>query len=157
MFELSSSNFEGGGVMPPRLATERVDGGTNVSPALSWNGAPEGTRSFALAAVDRHPVADNWVHWLIVDIPSGVSGLPEDASGDRMPQGARELQNSFGSPGWGGPQPPPDSGPHTYEFTLYALAEEEVTIAEDASLGQFEQAIAGVTLGSATATGIFER
>ena len=40
----------------------------NISPPLEWEDAPEGTRSFALAFVDRHPVARNYVHWLVADI-----------------------------------------------------------------------------------------
>ena len=41
---LSSSAFVNGGSIPTRFTGE----GDDVSPALSWSRAPDGTRSFAL-------------------------------------------------------------------------------------------------------------
>src|SRR4051812_1016093 len=110
MMVLRSSAFEDTQMMPPKYAKK----GENVSPPLLWENVPQGTKSFALAVVDRHPVARNFVHWLVIDMSADVTSLEEGASGSaRMPVGSRELKV------YGGPNPP--SGSHNYEFTLYAL------------------------------------
>jgi hypothetical protein len=74
-----------------------------------------------------------------------------------MPKGAVELQNSFGRPGYGGPQPPPGSGDHPYVFTLYALNVPKVDLPKNTSLAAFQQALEGKTLATATITGYFGR
>jgi hypothetical protein len=112
----------------------------------------------ALAIVDRHPIANNWVHWLVVNVPKTTSILAEGASRtDKMPAGAKELNNTFGSLGYGGPQPPRGSGPHDYEVTLYALNVDDLALAANTSLAVFEKAIAGKVLASAKIVGTYER
>src|SRR5258708_27194238 len=64
MMVLRSSAFEDTQTMPSKYAKA----GQNVSPPLSWENAPQGTKSFALAVVDRHPVARNFVHLLVIDM-----------------------------------------------------------------------------------------
>jgi Raf kinase inhibitor-like YbhB/YbcL family protein len=89
MMMLRSSAFEDTQTMPPKYAKK----GENVSPPLSWDNVPQGTKSFALAVVDRHPVARNFVHWLVIDMSADVTSLEEGASGSaRMPAGSRELK-----------------------------------------------------------------
>ena len=68
--QITSSAFPEGGKIPLPYVMPGA-GGQNVSVPLSWSGAPAGTQSFALAMVDPHPVANNWVHWLVVDLPKG--------------------------------------------------------------------------------------
>lgn len=89
-------------------------GGKNVSVPLSWKNVPSGTKSLALSMIDPHPVAQNWVHWLVINVPANVVFLTEGASGKKMPPGTVELQNSFGDVGYGGPQPPKGTGDHPY-------------------------------------------
>lgn len=132
-------------------------GGSNVSPPLSWSGAPEGTMSFALECVDLAPIAHRWVHWLIVGIPAEVTSLVAGASRARMPAGARELSNGYGATGWGGPQPPVGSGVHEYHFTLYALNTARIEVADDASLDEFHAALRANVLASGSLTGTFQR
>lgn len=74
-----------------------------------------------------------------------------------MPAGARELVNSFGSVGYGGPQPPPGSGAHPYEATLYALDVPRLDLPERATLQQFQSAIVGHVVGQASYAGTFSR
>ncbi len=159
MFKLESASFTSGGAVPPRFAMTAVKGGENRSPAFQWSGAPKGTQSFVLAFIDRHPIARNWVHWLVADIPAAVSALPEGASGTlKLPKGAIELGNSFGRPGYGGPQPPPGSGPHQYEATLHAVSIARLPrIAAKASWEDVQAAMAGMILGKASVSGTFER
>ncbi len=153
---LKSPAFEDGGHIPLKYVMPGA-GGENISPPLFWSGAPGGTKSFALLCVDPHPVARNWVHWMVIDIPPQVDHLPEGASPNNMPKGAKELKNSFGFVGYGGPQPPPGTGEHPYVFTIFALDVAHLPLPEDATLAQFEQAISGHVLAKATLTGYFGR
>jgi phosphatidylethanolamine-binding protein (PEBP) family uncharacterized protein len=52
---------------------------------LAWKNAPAGTKSFALSIVDPHPVAQNWVHWFVINIPPNVTAIEEGASTKKMP------------------------------------------------------------------------
>jgi len=159
VFELVSSAFASGGVIPERFALHpHGSSASEASIPYEWSGAPAGTRSFALSLVDHAPVAHEWVHWLVIDLPPQASALPEGASHSAsMPSGSRELVNSFGSVGYGGPMPPPGSGVHPYEATIYALDEPSLALPAHPSLAQFEQAIAGHVLGQASYTGTFQR
>ena len=92
--QITSSAFPDGGKIPLSYVMPGA-GGQNVSVPLSWSGAPAYTQSFVLAMVDPHPVANNWVHWLVIDLPKDSTSLPEGASGRTMPPGTQELKNSF--------------------------------------------------------------
>jgi len=157
LLTLSSPAFADGERIPTIHALASVSGGENVSVPLQWAGAPEGTASFALAMVDRHPVANDWVHWLVVDIPADVTSLAADASGSAMPDGCREVNTTFGRPGYGGPAPPAGSGEHDYEFTLYALDVSEIDVGEQPSADEIERAVEGHVLVSARLVGTFSR
>jgi Raf kinase inhibitor-like YbhB/YbcL family protein len=154
--QITSSAFPDGGKIPSQYVMPGA-GGQNISVPLSWSGAPAGTQSFALSVVDPHPVARNWLHWLVIDLPKDSTGLPEGASGRKMPQGAQELKNSFGDTGYGGPQPPRGTGDHPYVFTLYALSLPKVEVSKSAGLATFRQALEGKILATAPLTGYFGR
>ncbi len=132
-------------------------GGKNLSPPLAWNGARSGVKSFALSIVDLHPIANNWLHWCVINIPPDVTAFAEGASGGAMPPGATELYNSFGERGYGGPHPPKGSGPHSYEFTLYALGTEAVDLSANSSLSAFRRTVQAHVLDTARLTGVYER
>lgn len=154
---ITCPSFPDGKSIPTKYANKGVAGGSNISPPLFWTGVPEGTRSLVLAVVDIHPIANSWVHWLILNMPAGTTGLPEGASGKKMPPGTKELYNSFGEMGYGGPQPPKGSGPHSYVVTVYALSAEKLDLTANASLTAFRKAVEGKVLASASLTGIYER
>ena len=154
--ELKSTAFTDGGKIPQKYVMPGA-GGENVSLPLQWSGAPEGTKSFALAIVDPHPVANNWVHWLVINLPAEASGLEEGASGQKMPAGAVELKNSFGKTGYGGPQPPPGTGDHPYVVTLYALKVDKLDLKPGTDLADFQKALEGKTLDTAKITGYYGR
>jgi hypothetical protein len=154
--QLTSSAFKDGGKIPQQYVMPGA-GGQNLSLPLTWSGAPAGTKSFALSIVDPHPVARNWVHWLVTDIPGDAASLAEGASGKKMPQGAVELKNSWGEAAYGGPQPPKGTGDHPYMVTLYALSVPRLEVKPAASLAQFKQALEGKILASATITGYYGR
>jgi Raf kinase inhibitor-like YbhB/YbcL family protein len=154
--QLSSQAFSDGGKIPQPYVMPGA-GGQNLSLPLTWSGPPAGTKSFALSIVDPHPVARNWVHWLVVDIPGDANSLAEGASGKKMPPGAVELQNSWGKPAYGGPQPPSGTGDHPYVVTLYALSVPQLQVKAGAGLMGFKQALEGKVLASATITGYYGR
>jgi hypothetical protein len=156
--ELKSSAFTNGKPLPTKYANTGVSGGQNISLPLEWSSAPAETKSLALAIVDRHPIANNWVHWLVVNIPKTTNMLVEGASRTpKMPAGAKELNNTFGSSGYGGPQPPRGSGPHDYEVTLYALNVDNLALGANTALTAFEKALAGKVIASAKIVGTYER
>ncbi len=157
MLEVHSSAFEEGGRLPLRFAAHGI-GGEDASPPLSWTGVPAGTRSLAVTCVDHNPVAREFAHWLLVDLPADLPFLAEGASMSAMvPARARELIGSAGRAGYVGAWPPEGSGPHPYEFTVWALSVETLPLAEDAGLQGFLAAVEGVVLGKGSITAIYER
>jgi len=110
--EITSSAIDDHGRIPERHTSD----GEDVSPALSWTGKPEGTRSFALVVHDPDaPLVDGFTHWVLYNLPADTTELDEGAK-----DGTPGL-NSMGKPGYAGPAPPPGHGPHHYYFWVYAL------------------------------------
>ena len=87
--KLWSDSFEHRGRIPAEFAMGTPEGfGGNRNPHLAWDGAPQGTRSFALLCIDTDaptdaslagrddveiPVAHprgEFVHWVLVDLPA---------------------------------------------------------------------------------------
>ncbi len=150
-FEISSPAFKHKGAIPDKYAKG------SFSIPLVWKNVPPGTKSFSLSVVDIHPVAQNWVHWMIINIPANVTSLEEGASKKKLPRGAVELRNTWGDVGYGGPEPPPGSGEHSYVITIYALNVERLDLGTSASLSKFERTLKGKVLGSASMAGLYSR
>lgn len=114
-FALESPAFRNGGAIPRKYSR----GGGNVSPPLSWQGAPAGTKSFVVIIEDPDAPSGTFRHWAAYDISADRSGLPEDAGAKsgRFSQGV----NDFGDAFYDGPQPPRGHGVHHYHFRLAAL------------------------------------
>ena len=137
--------------------------GSNISPALTWSGAPAGTKSFAVTMYDPDaPTGSGWWHWVAFNIPSNVSSLPKDAGDTKkklMPKGAIQSRTDFGSDGYGGPCPPPGDKPHHYQITVFAVDVDKLPDAKDhtasAALVGFD--LHFHTLGKATLTGLYGR
>lgn len=114
--QLESSAFPDGGPIPARHTGEAED----LSPALAWSQAPEGTKSFAIICHDPDaplvkPGSYGFVHWVAYNLAPDISALAEGATGHT------DGVNDFGNAGYGGPMPPPGHGTHRYFFTLLAL------------------------------------
>src|ERR1700692_4609578 len=99
--------------------------GGNISPSLSWSGAPSDTKSFAITVYDPDaPTGSGFWHWVVFNIPVDVASLPKgagDAKGDAAPKAAVQSRTDFGVPGYGGPCPPKGDAPHHYHFTIFAV------------------------------------
>ncbi len=114
--QVSSAAFENDGLIPPQYTCD----GADLSPPLSWNSVPEGTRSLALIADDPDAPMGTFVHWVLYDLPADARELQEDVPDAKtLPNGAKQGTNGFGRIGYGGPCPP--SGTHRYFFKIYAL------------------------------------
>lgn len=157
-FVLTSPDLtEGGAIKAGQVLNGAGCTGENMSPALSWSGAPVGAKSFALTMYDPggplgwwhwaknlalavyDPDATTrtgWLHWVIVNIAANVSSLPKDAGNIRAglaPAGSVQGRTSFGTLGWGGPCPPQGDKPHHYVFTLFALDLDKLPVNENTS------------------------
>ena len=120
MFRIASTAFGNEKEIPTKHTCE----GEDVSPALAWSGAPDGTRSLALIVDDPDapdPEAPKmiWVHWVLYNLSPEVEGLPEAIAPGALPAGTEEGYNDWKTTGWRGPCPP--IGRHRYYFRLYAL------------------------------------
>ena len=111
--------------------------GGNQSPQLSWQGAPAGTKSFAITAYDPDaPTGSGWWHWTVVNIPADVHSLATNAGQSKngtLPVGAVQGRNDFGYAGFGGACPPVGDKPHRYQFTVWALKTDKLPLNSDAS------------------------
>jgi len=133
-FTVISNSFKDGDYLPNDFILSADFGfgcaGGNKSPHLKWSGAPEGTKSLAVTCYDPDaPTGSGFWHWLVVNIPAGVSELAEAAgsAGGKLPAGALQTRTDFGAPGYGGPCPPPGK-PHRYYLRLYALKVEKLEL-----------------------------
>jgi len=120
MLTLSSPVFSSNGAIPRAYTCEGVD----ISPPLTWQGVPAGTKSLALVVDDPDapdPEAPRliWVHWVLYNLPPEMGGLAEDVGASGLPEGAETGLNDFGQAGYNGPCPP--IGRHRYFHKLYAL------------------------------------
>ena len=99
--------------------------GENISPQLSWENAPEGTKSFAITIYDPDaPTGSGWWHWLVFDLPENTNQVVQNAGNvalNLLPKEAVQSMTNFGQTGYGGPCPPEGHGFHQYIITIYAL------------------------------------
>lgn len=127
--QLDSRDITDGQPISPRFAFGRPDDDNhmalsdNLSPQLAWNGAPDGTKSFALLCVDpdvpsqaddvntegKTLPADmprvDFYHWVMIDVPADVRELATGQCGDGVtpagkrnppgPDGARQGLNNY--------------------------------------------------------------
>ena len=154
--KLLSNSFSDGGTIDTKYAMKAITGGQNLSPHLRIEEVPAEAKSLAITCIDHHPVANNWVHWMVVNIPPDVKEIPEGASGTSMPGDCLEMDNTFGFQGYGGPRPPAGTGVHHYQFTVYALTAtfkaEETQISEK----KFLSLVDGKVAAKASLTAGFE-
>ncbi|WBY03027.1 YbhB/YbcL family Raf kinase inhibitor-like protein [Ramlibacter tataouinensis] len=161
-FVLRSPDFADQAKLPMDFVHSAMGaGGQNVSPALQWEDAPPGTKSFALTMYDPDaPTGSGWWHWVVYDIPADATQLPRGAGaagGAQLPSGARLGRTDFGSKEYGGAAPPPGHGPHRYIFTLYALNTDKLDVPADASAAMVGFMIHFAKLGEAKLTATYER
>jgi Raf kinase inhibitor-like YbhB/YbcL family protein len=161
--ELRSDSFEDGDYLSADHVLSEQYGfgcaGGNVSPALAWSGAPNGTKSFALTCFDPDaPTGSGFWHWIVVNISPGVNHLPAGAGGDgELPAGALPVRTDYGAPGYGGPCPPEGDHPHRDIFTVDAVGLDALPVEADTSAAVVGFYLHFNTLEKATLMGLYKR
>ncbi len=132
--------------------------GPNISPALAWQNAPAGTKSFAITVYDPDaPTGSGFWHWLVVDIPASVTSLAQGAGNGDLPAGSRSFTNDYGIKEFGGACPPQGHGMHRYQFTVWALPESTLGVPDGASAAVVGFMLNATALGKATLTATYAR
>lgn len=109
--------------------------GGNVSPQISWSGAPAGTKSFLVSMYDKDaPTGSGWWHWVVANIPANVTELPQGAGNEasKLPAGAMQTPADNGQAGYGGPCPPVGQT-HDYVITVKALKVDKLPVPTNAT------------------------
>lgn len=135
---LDSPAWPDGGQIP----LEHTQPGRDVSPALSWSGAPEGVVSYVLMVRDLDQLipatGEDTLHWLLWNIPATTTSLAGGmAQGNTVPAPAQgggggglgpprvptdgPRQTSATGPNYRGPAAPASGPAHHYAFEIYAL------------------------------------
>ncbi|WP_309111990.1 YbhB/YbcL family Raf kinase inhibitor-like protein [Saccharothrix sp.] len=152
-FTVTSTTVADGAAWSPEQFASGVPGGKDVSPHLSWSGAPAGTKSYAVTVYDPDaPTGSGFWHWAVADIPATVTELPEgagDEGGSGLPEGAFQLPNDARVARFIGAAPPAGHGPHRYFVVVHALDVESVGVPVDATPALLGFTMAGHVLGRA--------
>lgn len=152
-----TSSFGNGEPIPEQHSAD----GDNASPPLSWQGAPEGTKSFVIIADDPDAAAPKpFNHWLLYDLPADVTALREGLPTEPLlldPKGAKQGANDTGATGYFGPKPPVDDPSHSYHFQIFALDVATLDLKPGATRSEILSAMRGHVLAKGEITGQFER
>lgn len=153
-FTVTSTTVSDGAAWQPAQWSSGAPGGKDVSPQLSWSGAPAGTKSYAVTVYDPDaPTGSGFWHWAVANIPATTTSLPEGAGDDAgigLPVGSFQLPNDARLPRYIGAAPPPGHGRHRYFVTVHALDVDDIGIASDSTPALLGFTIAGHILGRAT-------
>jgi phosphatidylethanolamine-binding protein (PEBP) family uncharacterized protein len=129
----------------------------SLLPELHWTAGPPGTMSYAITFIDTtltegQPPSDLGYHWVIWNIPAATLSLPE-AFKMQQSIGANENRDYLGPCPYFSGTP---GDPHTYEFTVYALASAMTTISPTTGTGAVKDAetkLESMNLATAKLTG----
>jgi len=145
-FTISSSAFADKAEIPSRFTCD----GQDVSPPLSFEAVPSGTKSLALIMDDPDAPGGTWVHWVAWNIPPQTRDISESS----LPTGTGQGLNDWKRNRYGGPCPP--SGTHRYFFKLYAL-DTTLNLSPATTKIDLERAMEGHLLGQGQLMGTYRR
>mgnify|MGYP000147265311 CR=1 FL=1 len=150
-FTLESPAFGYGENIPRKYSLE----GRNLSPPLQWRDAPPNTISFVLIMYDPDAPKGIFYHWILYNIPSTITSLPEGIPPKKVTPYGLQGVNDYGSIGYGGPHPPSGTR-HRYIFLLLAL-DKELTLEPGAKINDVLKACKGHVIGYAKLLGYYSR
>ena len=135
--------------------------GKNLSPQLSWQGAPEGTKSFAVTAYDPDaPTGSGWWHWVLINIPASVDDLDTGAGKPEkglLPKGSQSFRTDYGTHEFGGACPPEGDKAHRYQFKVFALNTESLELSKDSSAALVGYYLNAHAIETATLEALYQR
>jgi Raf kinase inhibitor-like YbhB/YbcL family protein len=129
-------------------------GGHNLSPQLSWSGAPQSAKSLVLTMIDVDVKPSQWSHWVVVGLPISPTSLPQGAK--TLPGNARALVSNFGDAAYAGPCPPAGTGVHHYQFTVWALPTAELSLSPDGKATELTAKLSRLALERASLTALVQ-
>lgn len=140
-----------GGTLPDRFTCK----GASESPGLSWQGAPEGTKSLVLIFDDPDAPGGTFTHWILYNIPPAAGSIaPAQSFAKVLANGAWQGDSSAGQRGYY-PVCPPIGTTHRYIFRLYAV-DQEIAL-PTATRDSIDQALDGHTLATTEISTTFSR
>lgn len=152
--QISSNSLQPGQSVPHQYIYSGMGcDGDNISPHLAWDGAPDGTKSFAVTVHDPDAPTDHgWWHWAVVNIPQEVNALEEGASNEgKLPAEAVEVTTDFKDKKYGGPCPPKGKA-HRYKFTVYAMGTDQLSVSNRTTAEQLKKILEKECLDKASFT-----
>ncbi len=148
---VESPAFGEGETIPARHTCD----GDELSPPLSFLGAPEETESYVVIMEDPDSPLPPTIHWLIWGISASSNFLSEDQNG-KSSAGVLQGTNSAGELGYFGPCPPTTDRSHHYQFKVYAL-DANIDLKEGASKSQLAAAMKGHIVARGELTGLYDK
>ncbi len=146
VMQLTSPDFSAGGELPWTMSAANE----NRLPTLEISDVPADAITLALMLEDLDSPVGPITHWLLWNLPPDTRRLDALSA----PRAGRLGMSGFGKVGYSGPKPP--EGRHSYRFTLLALSL-RLDLAEGATRKQFDAAIRGHVIDTASLEGSIER
>src|SRR5271156_6334693 len=125
-FTVTSTDVTDGQALPPAQMSGifGVPGGKDISPQLSWSGAPAETKSYTVTIYDPDaPSGSGFWHWAPCRYPRLGDRAPDRSgkgTGQPLLAGAFHVPNDARLPRFVGGAPPPGDARHRYVIGLPA-------------------------------------
>jgi Raf kinase inhibitor-like YbhB/YbcL family protein len=164
---LVTTAWPDGGMIPLRY----TQAGPELSPAIQWSAAPDGTASFVLIFHDADSAVststDDILHWMLWNIPGTATGIAQGRpDGFELEDGTRQM--SVSGSRYRGPGAPAAGPIHHYVMELYALdtmidikvspqGRQDANANVQAIRTSIMQAMVGHIRGKAAYVGLFHR
>ncbi len=156
-FTITSSAFDEGAMIPQKYSLN----GENISPEITWHGAPKETKSFVIIMEDPDIpmpkfLISAWTHWIVYDIPAETTSIPAALPVKAtLESGIKQGKTSFMKTGYNGPKPP--FGTHRYFFNIYAIDKTINLIPEKTNKKKIINAMQGSILATGKLMGQYKK